>query len=74
MSEDYRQNLRQQLKSRKFAHKHYSQKQIAEFRKKKTQQLESSIAESKSAIEELKPKHSPIVNIMQRIFVRGKKK
>ena len=73
--ENYRQHLRQELKNRKFAHKHYSQKQIEEFRNRRRQELESSIANSKSEIEELKPKRvSPIGNIIQRIFVRGKKK
>ena len=73
MSEEYRQSLRKELRNRKFAHKHYSQEQINEARNLRRRQLESSIAEHKEEIKELKPKHNIVDGILSRVF-KGKKK
>jgi hypothetical protein len=54
--ENYRQNLRDELSKRKFAHKHYSPQQILKMRALKRKQLEDSIEENKESIQELKPK------------------
>lgn len=57
LNEDgYRESLRNELKRRRFDHKHYSSKQIAQMRELRRKQLEESIAENKEEIEQIRPK------------------
>ena len=75
LNEDaYRESLRNELKRRRFEHKHYSSKQIAQMRELRCKKLEESIAENKEEIEQIRPKNKPInISFIEKYFKREDK-